>query len=73
MQDIMQREIIVTSPEEDLNTVLQKMTIRNIDSLPVTRNDDHGILIGMLNRRDVIAFYNERVQNIKQSHRQTMG
>jgi CIC family chloride channel protein len=71
MRDIMQTDLIVTSPDEDLNTVLQKMTIKNIDSLPVTRDDDHGILIGMLNRREVIAFYNERVRHIKQAHRRS--
>jgi CIC family chloride channel protein len=51
--------------EEDLNSVLQKFTTKNIDSLPVVKSDDHGCLIGMLNRREVIAFYNEKVQEIK--------
>lgn len=71
MRDIMTTDVIVTTPEEDLNSVLQKMTIKNIDSLPVTRDGDHGILIGMLNRREVIAFYNERIKNIKNAHQQT--
>jgi CIC family chloride channel protein len=31
----------------------------------VVKEDDHGILIGMLNRREVIAFYNERIQEMK--------
>jgi CIC family chloride channel protein len=50
---------------EDLNAVLQKFTTRNIDSLPVVREDDHGILLGMLNRREVIAFYNQKVDEMK--------
>jgi CIC family chloride channel protein len=45
--------------------VLQKFTVKNIDSLPVVEEDDHGILIGMLSRREVIAFYNQRVQKMK--------
>ncbi len=65
MKDISTSDIIVTSPSEDLNAVLQKFTIKNIDSLPVVRDDDHGILIGMLNRREVISFYNKKVQDIK--------
>ena len=40
---------------------MQKFTLKNIDSLPVVKEDDPGFLIGMLNRRDVIAFYNEKV------------
>jgi CIC family chloride channel protein len=65
MKDICTPDIIVTTPSEDLNTVLQKFTVKNIDSLPVVRDDDHGILIGMLNRREVISFYNEMLSELK--------
>lgn len=65
MNDVATFDIIITTPSEDLNTVLQKFTIKNIDSLPVVRDDDHGILIGMLNRREVISFYNEQIQKMK--------
>ncbi|MFO7972769.1 MAG: chloride channel protein, partial [Desulfobacterales bacterium] len=47
MNDIATFDIILTTPSEDLNAVLQKFTIKNIDSLPVVKDDDHGILIGM--------------------------
>ena len=57
--------IIVTTPADDLNSVFQKFTQKNIDSLPVVRDEDHGILIGMLNRREVIAFYNDKIQELK--------
>jgi CIC family chloride channel protein len=65
MNDVATFDIILTTPSEDLNSVLQKFTIKNIDSLPVVRDDDHGVLLGMLNRREVIAYYNEQIQNIK--------
>jgi CIC family chloride channel protein len=65
MKDIGTTSIIVTTPAEDLNTVLQKFTIRNIDSLPVVKDDDPGVLIGMLRRREVIAFYNEQLSKMK--------
>ena len=65
VDDIATTDIIVTTLSDDLNSVMQKFTIRNIESLPVVRDDDHGILIGMLRRREVIAFYNERVQHMK--------
>jgi CIC family chloride channel protein len=67
MEDIGTSDIIVTTPSDDLNSVLQKFTERNIDSLPVVEEKDRGVLIGMLNRREVIAFYNQRVQKIKDS------
>lgn len=65
MRDIATSDIIVTTPAEDLNAVMQKFTTRNIDSLPVVQEDDPGQLIGMLDRRDVIAEYNRRVQELK--------
>ena len=65
MKDIGTSEIIVTIPSEDLNIVLKKFTTKNIDSLPVVQEDDHTELIGMLNRREVIAFYNQQIQDMK--------
>jgi CIC family chloride channel protein len=65
MKDIGTTEIITTSPSDDLNSVLKKFTVKNIDSLPVVNDDDPRELIGMLNRREVIAIYNERVQEMK--------
>ncbi len=65
MKDICTSEIIVTTPGDDLNTVLQKFTQKNIDSLPVVKEEDHGVLIGMLRRREVIAFYNQTIGEMK--------
>ncbi|MDI6687850.1 MAG: CBS domain-containing protein, partial [Desulfobacterales bacterium] len=65
MKDIANSDIIVATQSDDLNTVLQKFTTKNIDSLPVVKDDDHQILIGMLNRREVISFYNEQIQKMK--------
>ncbi|MBI9089159.1 MAG: chloride channel protein [Desulfobacterium sp.] len=65
MRDIMISDIIVTTVSEDLNTVLQKLTIKNIDALPVVREDDHGVLLGILYRRDVISHYNHYIKTIK--------
>jgi CIC family chloride channel protein len=65
MKDIGTSDIITATLSEDLNSVLQKFTVKNIDSLPVVHDDDAGELIGMLNRREVIAYYNKRVQEMK--------
>jgi len=65
MKDIGTSEIIVATPSEDLNSVLKKFTTKNLDGLPVVEEGDHGRLIGMLNRREVIAFYNSAVDQIK--------
>ncbi len=65
MQDLCTSEIIVTTPEEDLSTVLNKFTQKNIDSLPVVQEDDNGILIGMLSRRALNQYYNEQIKRMK--------
>ncbi len=65
MKDIATTEIIHTTPSEDLNEVLKKFTVRNIQQLPVVREDDPGLLLGMLDRREVIQYYNQRVDTIK--------
>jgi CIC family chloride channel protein len=65
MKDICTSEMIVTTPSEDLNAVLKKFTIKNIDSLPVVKDEDHGVLLGMLSRREVIGFYNQKIQEMK--------
>jgi CIC family chloride channel protein len=58
-------DIITIKPSDDLNSVLHKFTIKNLDSLPVVQDNDASALIGMLNRREVIGFYNARVKEMK--------
>lgn len=65
MKDIGTSNIIATSPSEDLNSVMKKFTLKNIDNLPVVADGDSGELLGMLSRKEVIACYNDRVQEMK--------
>jgi len=65
MEDVANPGIIVTTPSEDLNEVLKKFTIRNIQRLPVVKDENHRVLLGMLDRREVIEYYNQRVEEIK--------
>jgi CIC family chloride channel protein len=68
MKDIANVDIIVTTPSEDLNEVMKKFTVKNIQGIPVVKDEDRRVLLGMLDRREVIQFYNKRVQEIKTSH-----
>ena len=65
MKDVATSEIIFTTPSEDLNEVLKKFTIRNLQRIPVVKDEDHSFLLGMLDRREVIQIYNQRIQEIK--------
>ncbi|MCP3875869.1 MAG: chloride channel protein [Desulfobacteraceae bacterium] len=65
MKDIMISDLIYTTPDEDLNTTLLKLTQKNIDALPVVDEEDFGQLIGLIYRRDIISFYNDHIKKIK--------
>ena len=65
MKDIMTTDLIYTNSSEDLNTVLFKLTQKNIDALPVVDKDDQGKLVGLIYRRDIISFYNKHIKKIK--------
>jgi len=65
MRDIMITDLIYTTPGEDLNTVLFKLTQKNIDALPVVDENDSSKLIGLVYRRDIISFYNSHIKKIK--------
>ncbi|WP_299983812.1 chloride channel protein [Desulfobacula sp.] len=65
MKDIMVSDLIFTTPSEDLNTTLLKLTQKNIDALPVMEKEDSGRLIGLIYRRDIISYYNDHIKKIK--------
>ncbi len=67
VKDIATNEIISTTLSEDLHTVMNKFTLKNLDSIPVVQENDPTKLLGMLRRREVINFYNQQVEDINKS------
>ncbi len=59
-RDVMKSKVVTVRPDEDLNSALGKFTSLNVDELPVIDPADHGKLLGMLRRKEVIAAYNRR-------------
>lgn len=70
VKDIALSDIIVVTPADDLNSVMKKFTLKNIDQLPVVAQDDPSRLLGMLSRRTVINFYNQRLSDMKAKQRE---
>ncbi len=66
-QDVMTTKVVSVSPADDLNTALRHFTAMNLDELPVLDSENPGELLGMLTRRETIAFYNRRVMEHKQA------
>ncbi len=66
-RDVMTSKILSVTPEDDLNTALQRFTDLNLDELPIVDPQDPGKLVGMLRRKDTIAIYNRRLAEHKKS------
>lgn len=60
-RDLMVTEVLSVTLEDDLHVAMRRFTRRNIDQLPVLDEQDPTRLLGMLSRKDVIAFYNVRL------------
>ncbi len=54
-------EVIVLYPEENLNTAIERFSLKDIDEIPVVKRDNPKMVIGMVSRRDVISAYNKEV------------
>ena len=67
VKDLATTDLITTTPEEDLGTVMTKFTQKNLDCLPVLDSNNPTHLLGMLRRREVIAFYNNELARMKPS------
>ncbi len=62
-EDIATKDIISVKPEDDLDHVLNKFSIKDLEALPVVETDHEGKkkLVGFVNRGDVISRYNQEV------------
>jgi Kef-type K+ transport system membrane component KefB/CBS domain-containing protein len=67
VKDLATTRIISTTPEETLSEVMYKFSQKNLDSLPVVDARDGQTFIGMLRRKEVIAFYNRKVRELSAS------
>lgn len=64
-RDVMVSNVVSVTPDDDLNTALQRFTSRNLDELPVFDVAGSGRMLGMLRRKETIAFYNQRLMEHK--------
>jgi CIC family chloride channel protein len=69
-RDLMVTDILSVVLDDDLHTALRRFTTRNIDELPVVSPENPRELIGMLRRKDTIAFYNRRLTEQKNERKE---
>lgn len=58
--DLAQQPAVSLSPEDSLDTALQRMVSLDVEELPITDPRDEHRVTGLLSRRDIIASYNRR-------------
>lgn len=51
VENFMTRDLVVTSPEEEVSTTLEKLNMNNVGRLPVLQD---GRLVGIISKTDVI-------------------
>lgn len=61
-KDIATSEVITVTTQDTLQDALRKFTMKNIEEIPVVDKEDLRRVIGMLNRRDLLATYNKEFQ-----------
>jgi len=66
-RDIMQPDFLRVTPDDDLNTVMQRFTAINVEALPVVDASDAGVLLGMLHRKETIGYYNQQLLKHKRA------
>lgn len=71
--DIMTPSVLTVTLENDLHTVMRRITQKNIDAIPVVSAHDDREVLGMLRRREVIAIYNERFSMAEEEIKEAMG
>ena len=59
--DIATENVIVLTPEDDLNTAMERFSIKDIEEIPVVKQGGSKTVIGMVRRKDVIGAYNREV------------
>jgi CIC family chloride channel protein len=55
--DLANPEVVVLTPNTDLETALKRFVSLDVDSMPVVDAEDRSRLLGMLSRRDLIRHY----------------
>ncbi len=63
--DLAAQPVLTVTPDDDLHKALRVFTRKNIDDVPVVDSKDPNRILGLLNRRDVIAAYHERIMELR--------
>ena len=69
-EDVATDDIITIRPKDSLATALRAFTVKNLEELPVVADDDPTRFLGLLTRRQAIAYYNQVVDEMRAARRE---
>jgi CIC family chloride channel protein len=61
VKDIMTKDVVTVSIEDNLSTAMEKITAGDYSILPVVKADDPLKMAGILTRRDILEAYDQAV------------
>lgn len=69
-EDIATRNVITAKPDEDLTSVMKKLTARNLDEIPVVDAEMPKKVLYMMSRRTLLAHYAEQMEKTKKEYQE---
>jgi CIC family chloride channel protein len=65
------KDIIVIRPRDTLASAMRRFTLKNLEELPVVETTEDGgyRFLGLITRREVIGYYNQTVDELRQQRR----
>ncbi len=63
--DLARSPVITVTPQDDLHTALKRLTELNLDEIPVVDPKDPSHLLGLLNRRELVAAYTAQINALR--------
>nr|MBN2277156.1 chloride channel protein [candidate division Zixibacteria bacterium] len=60
-KDVATTDYLTVFPDEDLDTALRKMSVKDYKLLPVVNRNDPTIILGVLRREDLFHYYNKKL------------
>ncbi len=61
VKNVVSRKVIVLTPTDNLNTAIEKFSLKDIEEIPVVDSVNDRVVVGMLKRGDVISAYNREL------------
>ena len=65
-EDLATNQVMTATPEEHLPQVMKRLTLRNLDEIPVVDPDEPQKVLYMLSRRSLLAYYAEQVEKTRE-------